>query len=294
MFELQKKIAWASLKSGIVISVALVLLFVAIFFSGNISIIFSPKILINAKIPNIQGLRAGAPVWLFGVEIGKVKNLILTDSGIMVTISLDKKHSKSIYKNTTASVMTMGILGDKFIELKQGNAKSPPIAQGDTISGTSAIEFGQITSAAVSALTKMDSVVLQLSELFSYIIQSTGSFSQLLNDPTLYKQLSLSAKNLSNLTGNLLSSEGTVKSLIENPDLYDNLNNAAEQMVSIMNRIDHGFGNGGMASAIVNDSTMATNLRDAIASMKETTRSINDLVIDIKNNPKKYLSIKIF
>ncbi len=57
-------------------------------------------------------------------------------------------------------------------------------------------------------------------------------------------------------------------------------------MVSVMNRIDHGFGNGGMASAIVNDSTMASNLRDAIASLKETTHSINDLVIDLKKIQK--------
>ncbi len=211
MFEMQKKIAWASLKSGIVISVALVLLFITIFFSGNITALFSPKILINAKIPNIQGLRAGAPVWLFGVEIGKVKDLVLTDNGITVILSLDKKYSKSIYKTTTASVMTMGILGDKFIELKQGTTKSPPIAQGDTIPGSSTIEFEQITSAAVTTLAQMDSVVFQLSELFSDITHSTGSFAQLLNDSTLYNQLSLSAKNLSNLTGSLVSSDGTVK-----------------------------------------------------------------------------------
>jgi phospholipid/cholesterol/gamma-HCH transport system substrate-binding protein len=294
MYELQKKIAWASLKSGIVISLALIILFCAIFFSSNISALFSPKSLINVRITNIQGLSTGAPVWLFGAEIGNVKYINITNNGVAVTISIERKYIHLIHKDAVASVMTMGILGDKFIELNQGNVNTETIHPQDTISGISSVGFEQVTSAAVSVMTEMDSVVFQLSALLHSITSSTGSFSQLLNDSTLYKQLSSSAKALSSITNNIASAQGTMKMMVENPELYNNLNIASEQFASVMNRIDHGFGNGGTASALVNDSTMASNLRQTISTLKETATSINELIIDIKNNPKKYISIKIF
>lgn len=294
MFETQRKLAWASLKSGIVISLSLFFLFVAFFFSSNIFSLFSQKTEINAKIPNIQGLRSGAPVWLFGAEIGRVNKLMIVDDGIVIGISLEKKHSRLIHKDATAAVMTMGILGDKFIEIKPGTERANLITKNDTISGISSVDFDQITSVAFTTITQIDTVIAQLAKLLFNITHSTGSFAQLLNDSTLYKQLALTAQNLSNLTNNVKKSDGTFKMFVNDPDLYNNLNGAAQRMASLMNQIDKGNGNGGVASAIVNDSTMASNLRDAIASLKATTRSANELIIDIKNNPKKYLSFKVF
>lgn len=296
MFETQRKLAWASLKSGVVISLSLFFLFIAFFFSGNIASLFIKKADLYAKIPNIQGLRSGAPVWLYGAEIGKVDKLKITDDGIIISISLEKKYSRLIHKDATAAVMTMGILGDKFIEIKPGTLQTDLITKNDTISGISSVDFDQITSVAFTTITQIDTVIAQLAQLLNNITHSTGSFAQLLNDSTLYKQLALTAQNLSNLTNNVKKSDGTFKMLVNDPELYNNLNDAAQRMVSLMSQIgkDNGDGNGGVASAIVNDSTMASNLRDAIASLKATTHSANELIIDIKNNPKKYLSFKVF
>lgn len=294
MFEMQRKTAWATLKTGIVISIALFFLFLSVFFSNNISALFSPKLSINVKFSNIQGLRSGAPVWLFGAEIGSVDDILVNGNGIVVVLSLERKHSKSIYKDAVASIMTMGILGDKFIEIEQGNTKSQLISSGDTISGIGSVDFKQVTAAATNTMAATDSVIEQLAILLKNITSSSGTFAKLLTDSSLYKQLTISADNLSNVTKGLVTSDGTIKKLIEDPELYENLNDAAMQLSNLMGRVDHGLGNGGMASAIVNDSTMASNLRETVASLKETAHSINELIIDVKNNPKKYFSVKIF
>ena len=294
MYEMQQKTTWAALKTGIVISIALFILFASVFFASDVNALFSQKFSIFVKISNIQGLRAGAPVWLFGAEIGEVKDISINGDGIIASLSLDGKFSKSIYKDATASVMTMGILGDKFFELKQGDFKSQLISAGDTISGISSVDFEQITSAATTTMAEIDSVILQLAILLKSITSSTGTFAQLLNDSTLYKQLTLSSENLSRATNDYLTSNGTIKKLIKNSDLYENLNNTASQLSDLVGRVDHGLGNGGMVSALVNDSTMAFNLRETVASLKETAHAINELVTDIKKNPKKYFSVEIF
>jgi phospholipid/cholesterol/gamma-HCH transport system substrate-binding protein len=294
MFEMQRNTAWAALKTGIVISIAIFILFISVFFSNNISELFSPKLSISAKFSNIQGLRSGAPVWLFGAEIGKIADIAINENGIVVALSLEQKYSKSIYKNAVANIMTMGILGDKFIEIRQGETKSQFISSGDTISGIGSVDFEQITAAATTTMAETDSVIEQLSILLYNITSSSGTFAKLLNDSSLYKQLTTSAGNLSNVTKGFLTSDGTIRKLIEDPDLYRNLNDVASQLSNLVSRVDHGLNNGGVASAIVNDSTMASNLRETVASLKETANSINELVVDIKKDPKKYFSVKIF
>jgi phospholipid/cholesterol/gamma-HCH transport system substrate-binding protein len=294
MYEMQRKTSWATLKTGIVISIALFFLFLSVFFSGNISELFSPKLSINAKFSNIQGLRSGAPVWLYGAEIGKISDISIKENGIIVALSLEQKHSKSIYKDAVANIMTMGILGDKFIEIRQGVTKSQLISSGDTINGVGAVDFEQITAAATTTMVETDSVIEQLAILLNSITSSSGTFAKLLNDSSLYKQLTISAANLSNVTKGLVTSDGTIRKLIDDPQLYKNLNDAALQLSNLVGRVDNGLGNGGVASAIINDSTMALNLRETVASLKETAHSINELVADVKKNPKKYFSVKIF
>lgn len=294
MYEMQRKTSWATLKAGIVIAIALFFLFLSVFFSGNISELFSPKLSIYAKFSNIQGLRSGAPVWLFGAEIGKISNISIKENGIIVALSLEQKHSKSIYNNAVANIMTMGILGDKFIEIRQGDTKSQLISSGDTITGVGAVDFEQITAAATTTMAETDSVIEQLAILLNNITSSSGTFAKLLNDSSLYKQLTVSAANLSNVTRGLVTSDGTIRKLIDDPELYKNINDVALQLSNLVGRVDNGLGNGGMASAIINDSTMASNLRETVASLKETAHSINELVTDIKKNPKKYFSVEIF
>jgi phospholipid/cholesterol/gamma-HCH transport system substrate-binding protein len=294
MYEMQRKTAWATLKTGIVISIALFFLFLSVFFSGNIAELFSQKLSVNVKFANIQGLRSGAPVWLFGAEIGKISDISIKENGIIVSLLLEQKYSKSIYKDAVANIMTMGILGDKFIEIRQGDTKSQLISSGDTINGVGSVDFEQITAAATTTMAETDSVIEQLAILLNNITSSSGTFAKLLNDSSLYKQLTFSAANLSNVTKGLVTSDGTIRKLIDNPELYKNLNDAALQLSNLVGRVDHGLGNGGVASAIINDSTMASNLRETVASLKETASSINELVTDVKNNPKKYFSVKIF
>ncbi|MDO5575975.1 MAG: MCE family protein, partial [Fibrobacter sp.] len=120
MYELQKKFRLSSLKISIVVTIALVILFMAIFFAGNISSLFASKVELFAQIPDVQGLREGAPVWLHGVEIGNVQNIELSNDGALITVSINSKYQENIRQNADMQIMTMGILGDKFVRISSG------------------------------------------------------------------------------------------------------------------------------------------------------------------------------
>lgn len=294
MYETQKAITWSSIRTGVVVSTALFIFLLTIFFSGNIFSAFTPKYSVYVIMSNVQGLRSGAPVWLYGFEIGSVKDITIQNQKAYVQIQFNKKYAATIHSNAEAVIMTMGILGDKFIEINPGTPENPLISSGDTISGKSAIEFDQIMAITSSVLTQLDSSLSQLSIFISSISNKEGSFGKLITDPHLYDQLTVTVKSLNNFTNELTNSKGSFSKLLNDTSLYANLNEASEELTYLISKIDHGLQNGGIASDLINNDTLATDIHQSINSLKAAANSVKNLFNDIQNNPKKYLNFKLF
>nr|MBC8550642.1 MCE family protein [Candidatus Brocadiales bacterium] len=73
MYDYIKQVRWASIKVGLLTTISIAIIFIAIMFAGNIKDFFSPKVSIYTAFDDVKGLRAGSPVWFSGVEIGGVK-----------------------------------------------------------------------------------------------------------------------------------------------------------------------------------------------------------------------------
>ena len=94
----------------------------AVFFAGNIEELFVKKVELKANFRDVGGLRKGAPVWLFGTEIGAVRGIDLNPTyGTVVTMSINRSALPYIRKDSNASVLTMGLLGDKYVEISAGS-----------------------------------------------------------------------------------------------------------------------------------------------------------------------------
>ncbi|HEX3018671.1 MAG TPA: MlaD family protein, partial [Chitinispirillaceae bacterium] len=275
MYEYQKKITWSSLKSGIVITIALLILFSAVFFSGNITSLFTSKFDLTTKFPNVQGLRTGAPVWLFGVEVGTVEKITINSSGTYVKVSIDRKFLNNIYKNAYTNIMTMGILGDKFIEVYPGDTSNPQISPGDTISGDINIGFEQLLSLSASIMVQLDSTINQLESLVSSILNPQGSVGKFISDPALYNNLNESINAMTKLTRDINLSNGTFSKFIKDTTLYHNLNSASIEIASLMNQVDNSIQNGSVAGALLNDRALAADVKETVNSLRTAVESLN-------------------
>ena len=79
---------------------------------------------LTAKFENIGGLKAGAPVSMSGVTIGRVES-IGYDMDLfkaVVTLRIDARYDK-IPNDSDASIFTAGLLGGQYIGLTPGNAE---------------------------------------------------------------------------------------------------------------------------------------------------------------------------
>lgn len=87
---------------------------------------------VTAHFENIGGLKARAPVKSAGVVVGRVSSISFDDKTYEaeVTLSLDKRYS--FPADTTASILTSGLLGEQYIGLEAGG-DSVKLKQGDRL-----------------------------------------------------------------------------------------------------------------------------------------------------------------
>src|SRR5687767_1108566 len=74
---------------------------------------------LHAKFDEISGLKLRAPVVVAGVKVGQVTGIALDDTH-RARVDLEVDHTLELPADTTASIVTAGLLGDRYLNLKPG------------------------------------------------------------------------------------------------------------------------------------------------------------------------------
>lgn len=90
---------------------------------------------LTAKFDNIGGLKVHAPVRSAGVTVGRVASITLDAKTFQGVVRLDMQREVQFPSDSSARILTAGLLGDQYIGLEPG-AQEKNFAAGDTISQT--------------------------------------------------------------------------------------------------------------------------------------------------------------
>jgi phospholipid/cholesterol/gamma-HCH transport system substrate-binding protein len=85
---------------------------------GRMEIIGDSGYKLYAEFSEIGGLKNGASVEIAGVEIGRVRNISLSD--YQAKIELQINSGVKIQEDSIAAVKTKGLLGEKYIQISPG------------------------------------------------------------------------------------------------------------------------------------------------------------------------------
>lgn len=87
-----------------------------------------------ADFDEIGGLKARAPVVISGVKVGQVTGIALAD-GYRARATLDLEPGLELPSDTSASIVTAGLLGDRYVSLQLGGDDTR-LKSGDTLAFT--------------------------------------------------------------------------------------------------------------------------------------------------------------
>lgn len=273
MYEIKKQLMWSKLKIGTVISIALLTLLLTVVFTGDIANIISPKELIKIDIRDAAGLRSGSPVWFAGIEVGSVKSIGLSPQyGIIVTVSVNRDVMGYLKKDSHATVQTMGLLGDKYVELSPGSSTAPALRPGEMLEGGAETSAQDMVSTGEELLKKMDDVVGKIGALIATIGEGRGTVAQLLKDPALYNNLKDASQRLSEMIAAMQNGKGSAGKLISDDMLYNRLLAASESMERFGSKLDKGQGS---LNRLVEDPALYDRLLGAASSFEDFGAKLN-------------------
>ena len=108
--------------AGIFVLAGFIALFMLAFKVGNLSSfsLSSNNYVLYANFENIGGLKVRAPVKSAGVVVGRIAEIRFDNKDYVarVTLSLDKRYQ--FPKDTFASILTSGLLGEQYVGLDAG------------------------------------------------------------------------------------------------------------------------------------------------------------------------------
>ena len=90
-----------------------------------------PRYQVRVFLPNTEGVHAGAPVTVDGVKVGNVSRLRLAKNqtnqsrSVEVVLRIEQRYQPIIRDDSTASVLTEGLLGNRYIDIQRGFAGTP-------------------------------------------------------------------------------------------------------------------------------------------------------------------------
>ncbi|TSA01568.1 MAG: MCE family protein, partial [Nitrospiraceae bacterium] len=180
---------WTQLKVGMVIILAVTAILFTIMNLNSGMGVFTAASTFHASLDDSQGVKAGAPVRISGVDVGNVKGVSI-DPGkgrVVIEFTVNNDMRPLLHADAAIMIRPMGLLGDKYLDLLAGSPKQPPLPDGAVLSGRGAA--ADITGGAGSATTTLQNVDQTLRELqgiLADIKAGKGTAGKLVTDPALY------------------------------------------------------------------------------------------------------------
>ena len=114
---------------------AAALVFLALKAGNMSSLSFAPTYAVTTKFDNIGGLKPRAPVKSAGVVVGRVADIRFDDKTFQAVVTLNLESGYKFPKDSSAKILTSGLLGEQYIGLEPGGDTNI-LAAGDRIKMT--------------------------------------------------------------------------------------------------------------------------------------------------------------
>ncbi len=123
-----------TLMGAVVLLVAAIFVYIS-YQSGNIATSAGSSYNVSATFQQTGGLSVGSDVRISGIKIGTIINQSLDRESYLARLTLNIKENIELPRDTSAAIVSEGLLGGKYVELVAG-ADNVMLQDGDIIQYT--------------------------------------------------------------------------------------------------------------------------------------------------------------
>lgn len=162
---------------GTLVLVAMLLFMGFVLSIGRRSALFEERYSLWTSFSSTEGLAAGAPVRLAGLTVGNVTRIAFgrdpKDRRIVLTLSVEQRVQDRIREDSVASIGTIGLVGDKVLDITVGSHDRPGLRPGAELASTDPPDYAQLLKKGDRILDNVTRITASLDE-FLVGGESTG------------------------------------------------------------------------------------------------------------------------
>jgi phospholipid/cholesterol/gamma-HCH transport system substrate-binding protein len=279
---------------GLVVLIALFFTTIGVFMVGKRANLFKKKWPYQTHFDSASGLVTGNPVRLNGVTVGGVLEVNISaqpgDQSVLVVYEVDRRVAPRLRTGTVASIKTIGLLGDKYIDLAGGTADQAQIPIGGDIKAAAGAGIEKFLEGSGDLLTDLSAIALSLKNILGRTEKGEGFLGSITSNSPESAQLG------NNFNDTLHSLNGIIKKVQNGQGLIGkllidekygretgaSLQRAIGSVESLLSKIDEGVRTGqGALPALLADPegkkkvyALVDNLALAAASLAKVTENL--------------------
>jgi phospholipid/cholesterol/gamma-HCH transport system substrate-binding protein len=267
--------------------------------------LFRGRYIVTTNVPDAGGIRRGDPVQMRGVSIGRVMGFAIDKQG--VTLRLEIEGEYPLPEDSTVQLRSAGLLGGMVAEVEPGSSQQT-LRYGDAVAGTAEEPLMSATQRlmdeASGAISRVDTL---LNDEMIADVQAGGAEAR-----ALLKNVSAAVREqrreLQALESSLTRNSEGLERVTTGPeveralvrldeigaradDVAASLDRSSMALEELLGRLQRGEGTLGRLST---DEALYQSLVGAARSIQEAATELTTLVVEIREDPKKFVKLSLF
>ncbi len=287
------------LKIGLLVLAALAVLGAGLLVIGGRNNFFVRKTSYFVRFSQVGGLAPGAGVTLDGVSVGTVDRVVLPKNPdqreIDVWLLVDRRYGERLrapqapqpgaQQATQARISTLGLLGDKYIELNSGAARYPAIPDEGEIQAAAQPNLEALVASGEDVMGNITQISQSLQHILARTDRGEGLLGELTRESATGQQLRQSAiatmQSLQRVSNELETGPGLLPRLVNDRRLADRLAGTLDRLDAVLASAQHGPG---ALPALLNDPGERARVDETLAHLDGASKDLQALTAKFGNS----------
>ena len=261
-----------------------------------------------AVYDEVDGLLVGANVMINGLSIGNVTELEFLKNSTKILVTLKVKDELNFSSKSTASIYETGVLGGLAISIEPLFDRESIVQTGDTLRSSVRPGLTELINRQIEPLSRqLQSTITSVDSIFSGASSVLNKQTQL----NIKESIEVLTSAINSINNSAYIIEGTLTEKNDKISKWiDNIESISENLSKVTKELNEfGLSNvlvdlkestEGINSVIQNLNSDSSSLGKLInkdelyENLNSSIISLNNLIDDINENPKKYVHFSIF
>ena len=277
-----------SIRVGLLVSGALFVLMMFVFFIGSEQKIFARKNEYEVRLENVTGLSQGNPVRMSGVTIGTIRDIRLPQDPkakqVVIMLMVDRKYAERVRGDSRARLKKQGLLtGDTYIDITPGTPRFEILEPGTIIPAQRQTDVEALITSGEDLVTNLVQISYSLKNILSRVDRGEGLLGEITTAPETKQRITDTFLTTLNKTNAALthmeSGKGVAGKLIYDDkyaeDLTASISGAARSLERVTASLQRSFESGdGLVPALLNDGEGRQRVDDLVENLRVTSANL--------------------